>query len=147
VLPLGRGRVLREGDRVAILALGPRLADALSAAEMLAKRGLTTTVADARFAKPLDTELIEQLARHHEVLVTVEEGSVGGFGSAVLQHLAWRGLLDGGTKVRPMTLPDRFIDHDTQARQLMAAGLDAPQIVAAALQALGLANLRLSAAG
>jgi 1-deoxy-D-xylulose-5-phosphate synthase len=139
--------VVRDGDRVAILALGPRLADALVAADMLAKRGLAATVVDARFAKPLDTALIEQLARHHEVLVTVEEGSVGGFGSAVLQHLAWRGLLDGGTKVRPMVLPDRFIDHDTQTRQLAAAGLDAAQIVAAVSQALGMADMRLSAAG
>ena len=147
VLPLGRGRVLREGDRVAILSLGPRLADALAASEMLAKRGLATTVADARFAKPLELGLIEQLARHHEVLIVVEEGSVGGFGSAVLQLLAWSGLLDGGLKVRTMALPDHFIDHDTQARQLAAAGLDAAHIVAAVLQALGIADLRLSAAG
>ena len=91
---------------------GPRLADALRAADELAARGLPTTVADARFAKPLDTALVEQLARHHEVLITIEEGSIGGFGSAVLHHLAWKGLLDGGLKVRPMVLPDWFIDHD-----------------------------------
>ena len=91
VLPLGRGRVLREGERVAILSLGTRLADALAAADELAARGLSATVADARFAKPLDEALIEQLARHHEVLITIEEGSAGGFGAAVMQYLAWRG--------------------------------------------------------
>ncbi len=107
------------------------------AADDLAARGLPTTVADARFAKPLDTALIEQLARHHEVLVTIEEGSVGGFGSSVLHHLAWRGLLDGGLKVRPMTLPDRFIDHDGHPKQIAAAGLAAGDIVAAVLAALG----------
>ena len=112
VLALGKGRVLREGNNVAILSLGPRLADALKAADELAARGLPTTVADARFAKPLDTALVEQLARHHEVLITIEEGSIGGFGSAVLHHLAWKGLLDRGLKVRPMVLPDVFIDHD-----------------------------------
>ena len=113
MLPIGRGRMLREGGSVAILSLGTRLADALRAADELAARGLPATVADARFAKPLDTALVEQLARHHEVLITIEEGAVGGFGAAVLQHWRWRGLLDGGLKVRPMTLPDRFIDHDT----------------------------------
>jgi len=138
VLPLGRGRVARQGDRVAILSLGTRLGDSLLAAELLGRQGIGVTVADARFAKPLDTELIEQLARHHEVLVVVEEGSLGGFGSAVLQHLAWSGLLDGGLKVRPMVLPDRLIDHDTQARQLAVAGLTAPHIAAAARQAMGL---------
>ena len=117
--------MLREGGRVAILSLGTRLADALRAADELAARGLPATVADARFAKPLDTALIEQLARHHEVLITIEEGSVGGFGAAVMHHLAWKGLLDGGLKVRPMVLPDRFIDHDTQPKQLAEAGLTA----------------------
>jgi len=137
VLAVGRGRVLREGDRVALLALGPRLHDALRAAEELGQRGLPATVVDARFAKPLDTGLIEQLARHHEVLVTIEEGSCGGFGSAVMQHLAWRGLMDGGLRVRPMVLPDRFIEQDTQARQLANAGLTAHDIVATVLNALG----------
>ena len=140
VLPIGRGRVVRQGDRVAILALGPRLTDALRAADQLAQRGLAPTVADARFAKPLDTELIEQLARHHALLVTIEEGSVGGFGSAVLQHLAWRGMLDGALKVRPMVLPDRFLEHDSPARQIAAAGLDAAHIVATVLAALGHAD-------
>jgi len=137
VLPVGQGRVLREGGRVALLALGPRLHDALRAAEELGQRGLPATVADARFAKPLDTGLIEQLARHHEVLVTIEEGSSGGFGAAVMQHLAWKGLLDGGLRVRPMVLPDRFIEHDTQPRQLAEAGLTARDIVATVLGALG----------
>ncbi|KAA5610316.1 1-deoxy-D-xylulose-5-phosphate synthase [Rhodovastum atsumiense] len=137
VLPIGRGRVLREGGRVAILSLGTRLADALAAAEELATRGLPATVADARFAKPLDTALIEQLARHHEVLITIEEGSVGGFAAAVMQHLAWKGLLDRGLRLRPMVLPDRFIDQDTQPRQLATAGLTAKDIVTTVLQTLG----------
>jgi 1-deoxy-D-xylulose-5-phosphate synthase len=110
----------------------------MRAADELAARGLPTTVADARFAKPLDTALIEQLARHHEVLIIIEEGAVGGFSSAVLQHLAWKGLLDGGLKVRPMVLPDRFIDHDSQAKQVAAAGLTAKDIVAAVLGAIGI---------
>ena len=92
---------------------------------------------DARFAKPIDTALVEQLARHHEVLITIEEGSIGGFGSAVLQHLAWAGLLDRGLKVRPMVLPDLFIDHDSQAKQLAEANLSAKDIVATALAAIG----------
>ena len=137
VMPVGRGRILREGGKVALLALGPRLHDALRAAEDLAQKGLPATVADARFAKPLDTALIEQLARHHEVLVTIEEGSSGGFGAAVLHHLAWKGMLDRGVRVRPMVLPDCFIDQDTQARQLAEAGLTARDIVATVLAALG----------
>ena len=137
VLAVGRGRVLREGGRVALLALGPRLYDALRAAEALGQRGLPATVVDARFAKPLDVGLIEQLARHHEVLVTIEEGSCGGFGSAVMQHLAWRGLMDGGLRVRPMVLPDRFIEHDSPDRQLAQAHLTAKHIVAGVLAALG----------
>jgi 1-deoxy-D-xylulose-5-phosphate synthase len=147
--PIGKGRLLREGSSVAILSLGTRLADAMKAADELAARGLPATVVDARFAKPLDTRLIEQLARHHEVLVTVEENAVGGFGSAVLHHLAWKGLLDSGLKVRPMTLPDRFIDHDSQVKQLAEAGLSARDIVATALRALGLdaKQARLKTAG
>jgi 1-deoxy-D-xylulose-5-phosphate synthase len=138
VWALGQGRVVREGGSVAILSLGPRLADALRAADELAARGLPTTVADARFAKPIDTALVEQLAKHHEVLITIEEGSIGGFGSAVLHHLAWKGLLDGGLKVRPMVLPDWFIDHDSQGKQLAEAKLSAKDIVATALAAFGL---------
>ena len=136
---LGRGRVLRQGSRVAILSLGTRLAEALRAADALAARGISASVADARFAKPLDTALVEQLARHHEVLITVEEGSSGGFGAAVGQHLAWQGLLDGGVKFRPMTLPDRFIDHDSQTRQLIEAKLTAQDIVEVAVRAVGFA--------
>ena len=138
ILSLGRGRVMREGSSVAILSLGTRLAEAMRAADELATRGLSCTVADARFAKPLDTAMIEQLARHHEVLVTIEEGAVGGFGSAVMQHLAWKGLLDHGLKVRPMVLPDRFIDHDSQPKQLIEAGLTARDIVTVVLAALGI---------
>jgi 1-deoxy-D-xylulose-5-phosphate synthase len=140
VLEIGRGRVLREGSKVAILSLGPRLAEAMKAADELAARGLPTTVADARFAKPLDTVLIEQLARDHAVLITIEEGSSGGFGASVMQHLAWAGLLDGGVKLRPMVLPDRFLEHDSQAKQMAAAGLTARDIVAAAVGALGQAD-------
>jgi 1-deoxy-D-xylulose-5-phosphate synthase len=138
VWEIGKGRVLREGGSVAILSYGTRLADALRAADELGARGFPATVADARFAKPLDTELIEQLARHHEVLITIEENAVGGFGAAVMQHLAWKGLLDGGLKLRPMILPDVFIDHDSQAKQLAVAGLSAKDIVAAAVGALGM---------
>ncbi len=136
-LPLGRGRVLREGSRVALLSLGPRLGDALKAADELDALGLSTTVADARYAKPLDTALVERLARHHEMLVTIEEGGVGGFAAQVMQHLALRGLLDGGLKFRPMTLPDVFIDHDSPAKQLAAARLTAHDIVATVRGALG----------
>ena len=143
-MPIGRGRVVREtpGAEVAILSLGPRLADALVAADELTARGMPTTVADARFAKPLDTALIERLARGHAVLVTIEDGAVGGFGSAVMQHLAWAGLLDpdaktGGLKIRPMVLPDRFIDHGTPAGQLADAGLTAKDIVRTVMGALG----------
>ena len=141
ILPLGIGRIVREGSRVAILSLGPRLAEALKAADELAARGLSTTVADARFAKPLDTGMIEQLARHHEVLITIEEGASGGFGALVMQHLAWAGLLDGGCKIRPMVLPDRFLEHDSPAKQMIEAGLMAKDIVAAALAALGQASV------
>ena len=138
ILPLGTGRIVREGSRVAILSLGPRLAEALKAADELAARGLSTTVADARFAKPLDTAMIEQLARHHEVLITIEEGASGGFGALVMQHLAWAGLLDGastrvGCKIRPMVLPDRFLEHDSPAKQMIEAGLMAKDIVATVL--------------
>jgi 1-deoxy-D-xylulose-5-phosphate synthase len=137
VLPIGKGRIMREGSRVAILSLGTRLGDAMKAADELAAHGLTTTVVDARFAKPLDTKLIEQLALHHSVLITIEEGSIGGFGSAVMHHLAWKGLLDSGLKVRPMVMPDIFIDHDSQAKQIALAGLSARDIVATALSAIG----------
>ena len=136
-LEIGRGRILREGGKVALLSYGGRLAECLAAADTLAAHGLACTVADARFAKPLDTDLIERLAREHAVMVTLEEGSSGGFGSMVMQHLAWRGLLDGGLRLRPMALPDRLIDHDSQPRQYDAAGLNAAHIVATVLAALG----------
>jgi 1-deoxy-D-xylulose-5-phosphate synthase len=137
ILQIGHGRVLREGGKIAILSLGTRLADSLRAADELAARGLATTVADARFAKPLDTGLIERLARHHEVLITVEEGSAGGFSALVAQHLAMTGLLDGGLRFRPIVLPDRFIDHMSPAAQIVEAGLDAKSIVRTVLGALG----------
>ncbi|MGC2856965.1 1-deoxy-D-xylulose-5-phosphate synthase [Novispirillum sp. DQ9] len=137
VLPLGRGRVVREGSTVALLSLGTMLAPCLQAADDLAARGLSATVADARFAKPLDRALLRDLATRHEVLITIEEGSSGGFGAQVLHALAEDGLLDGGLKVRTMTLPDTFIEHDTPARQLEQAGLSAPHIVRKVLCALG----------
>src|SRR5216683_2981472 len=136
-LEIGKGRILREGSKIAILSFGTRLAECLAAAEDLAAKGLSTTVADARFAKPLDTDLVRRLAREHEVLITIEEGAIGGFASHVLQDLATAGLLDHGLKVRPMILPDRFIDHASPARQYEEAGLNAPAIVATALAALG----------
>ncbi len=140
MLPLGKGRVLRQGSSIAILALGPRVADALRAADELAARGLSTTVADARFAKPLDTALVEQLLRHHEVLITIEEGAIGGFSAAVLHHLAQKGLLDQGAKIRPMILPDRFIDHNSPKAQLDEAKLSHTHITHTALAALGVAD-------
>ncbi len=138
VLPLGKGRILQEGSKVAILSYGGRLAEARKAAAELGARGLSTTLADARFAKPLDEDLVRRLALEHEVLITIEEGSVGGFGSFVLQFLATSGLLDGGLKIRPMVLPDVYLDHDSPAKQYEAAGLTARHIVATALQALGI---------
>jgi 1-deoxy-D-xylulose-5-phosphate synthase len=136
-LEIGKGRIVREGTKIAILSFGTRLAECMTAAEDLAAKGLSTTVADARFAKPLDTDLIARLAREHEVLITIEEGSVGGFASHVLQHLATTGMLDQGLKVRPMVLPDRFIEQGSPARQYEWAGLDAASIVTTALTALG----------
>ncbi len=136
-LPIGKGRILRQGSRIALLSLGTRLADALKAAEELAARGLSTTVADARFAKPLDRELILKLAAEHELLVTIEEGAVGGFGAHVLTLLSGEGALDRGLKVRTMTLPDVYQEHDKPERMIAAAGLDARGIVATALAALG----------
>ena len=136
-LPIGKGRVLREGSRIAILSLGARLGEALKAADELAARGLSTTVADARFAKPLDRELILKLAAAHELLITIEEGAAGGFGAHVLALLSEAGALDNGLKVRTMTLPDKFLDHDKPERMYAAAGLDAKGIVAKAVAALG----------
>ncbi|MGE3916212.1 MAG: transketolase C-terminal domain-containing protein, partial [Hyphomicrobiaceae bacterium] len=136
-LEIGRGRILREGSTVALLSLGTRLSESLKAAEQLAAFGLSTTVADARFMKPLDTALVDRLAREHEVLITIEEGSIGGFGSHVLQYLATAGHLDRGLRVRPLTLPDTFIEHDKPERMYERSGLNASGIVRAALGALG----------
>ena len=134
---LGQGRILREGTKVAILSLGTRLGEALKAADTLAARGLSTTVADARFAKPIDENLIRRLASEHEVLVTVEEGAVGGFATQVMHFLAREGLLESGIKLRPLCLPDFFIDHGKPDNQYAMAGLDSENIVNTALQALG----------
>ncbi len=136
-LEIGRGRILREGSTIAILSLGTRLQECLKAADELAARGLSATVADARFAKPLDTGLIDRLAAGHEVLITVEENAVGGFAAHVLQHLAAAGAFDSGLKVRPLVLPDRFVDHDAPFKQYESVGLNASGIVATALAALG----------
>jgi len=136
-LEIGRGRIVREGGAVAILSLGTRLADSLKAADMLAARGYSATVADARFAKPLDLDMILRLAREHEVLITVEEGAMGGFGAFVLQALAERGVLDRGLKIRTLVLPDIFQDQDKPEAMYAAAGLDADGILRAALSALG----------
>ena len=137
-LAIGKGRIVKQGSRIAILSLGTRLSEALTAAEELEARGLSTTVADARFAKPLDEELILRLASDHEVLVTVEEGSIGGFGSYVLQLLADKGALDRGSlKVRSMVLPDIYQDHDKPERMYAKAGLDSAGIVTKVFEALG----------
>ena len=137
ILSIGRGRVVKEGSKVAILALGTRLADAMAAAKELDGFGLSTTVADARFAKPLDTALITRLAREHEVLVTIEEGAVGGFGSHVMQFLAMNGLLDRGLKVRPMAMVDDFVNHAAPEAMIVQAGLDTRAIVDTVFRALG----------
>ncbi len=137
VLEIGRGRIVREGTKVALLSLGTRLADCLLAAEELEAAGLSTTVADARFARPLDTALVERLAREHEVLVTVEEGSVGGFSSHVLHHLALAGLLENGLKVRPLVMPDTFTEQARPEKMVADAGLDSAGILRAVFAALG----------
>ena len=139
-LEIGRGRIVREGTKIALLSFGARLAECLKAAEELEARGLSTTVADARFAKPLDRDLILRLAREHEALVTIEEGAVGGFGSHVLQLLATEGVLDAGLKIRPMVFPDIFIDQDKPVKMYDVAGMNASHIVETALRALGQAE-------
>jgi len=139
-LEIGKGRIVREGTTVAILSFGTRLSEALRAADQLAARGLSTTVADARFAKPLDIDLLLRLAREHEALITVEEGAMGGFGGFVLQALAERAALDRGLKVRTLTLPDIFQDHDKPEVMYAQAGLDADGIVRTTLSALGVDN-------
>jgi 1-deoxy-D-xylulose-5-phosphate synthase len=137
ILPIGKGRILREGTSVAILNFGTRLVECLKAADRFSAYGLSATVADARFAKPLDTDLVRRLAQNHEVVLTIEEGSAGGFGAHVLHFCAWDGLFDRGMKIRTLQLPDRFIDQDSPERMYEAAGLDAKAIVAAGLSALG----------
>ncbi|PDT52230.1 MULTISPECIES: 1-deoxy-D-xylulose-5-phosphate synthase [Sinorhizobium] len=137
ILQIGKGRIIKEGTKVALLSFGTRLADCLLAAEDLDAAGLSTTVADARFAKPLDQELIRQLARHHEVLITIEEGAIGGFASHVLHFLAEEGLLDGGLKVRPMVLPDIWMEQAKPESMYAQAGLDRAGIVSTVFKALG----------
>jgi 1-deoxy-D-xylulose-5-phosphate synthase len=139
-LEIGKGRIVREGTAVAILSFGTRLQESLKAADLLAARGLSATVADARFAKPLDIDLILRLAREHEALITVEEGAMGGFGGFVLQALAEHGALDRGLKVRTLVLPDVFQDQDKPDAMYAEAGLDAAGIAAGALAALGVSN-------
>ena len=140
VLPIGKGRVVREGSKIAILNYGTRMVEVLKAADELAAKGLSCTVADARFCKPLDEDLVKRLAREHEVLITIEEGAIGGFAAHVLHFLAKSGALDKGLKVRPMTLPDICIDHDATHKQYDVAGLNARHIVSEALAALGVAE-------
>ncbi len=140
-LEIGKGRIIREGERVALLSLGTRLAEALKAAEELANYGISATVADARFAKPIDRDLVRRLAANHEALITIEEGSIGGFGAQVFHALSEDGLLDGARglfRFRSMTLPDFYIDQDKYEVMIAKAGLDAPAIVAKVFEALGI---------
>ena len=136
-LPIGKGRIMRQGSKVALLSFGARLGECLKAADELDTHGLSTTVADARFMKPLDLDMILKLAREHDVLITIEEGSIGGFGTHVLQALADHGALDGRVRVRNLVLPDTYIDHDSPAAMYAQAGLDAKGIVAKVFEALG----------
>ncbi|NTZ43760.1 1-deoxy-D-xylulose-5-phosphate synthase [Altererythrobacter sp. SALINAS58] len=135
-LPIGKGRVVKEGTKIAVLSLGTRLGEAMKAAEQLEAKGLSTTVADMRFAKPLDTDLIERLMRSHEMVVTIEEAAIGGLGAHVLTFASDNGLTDNGLKIRTMRLPDIFQDHDAPEKQYDEAGLNAPQIVDTVLKAL-----------
>jgi len=137
-LAIGKGRILREGNSVALLSLGTRLAESLKAADELAAHGLSATVADARFAKPIDCELVSRLVHEHPVLITIEEGAIGGFATQVMTYLAKEGLLSNGTIVRPMFLPDRFVAHGAPGEQYEDAGLNAHHIVAEVLTALKL---------
>ncbi|MCM2503138.1 1-deoxy-D-xylulose-5-phosphate synthase [Aureimonas altamirensis] len=137
ILEIGKGRIVREGSKIAILSFGTRLADAVAAAEELDTFGLSTTVADARFAKPLDADLIRRLAQNHEVLILLEEGASGGFAAQVLEHMARSGLLEHGLKVRPLTMPDSFVDHAAPEKMIHRAGLDRAGIVDAVFRALG----------
>jgi 1-deoxy-D-xylulose-5-phosphate synthase len=145
VLAIGKGRIVKEGSKVAILNLGTRLAECRKAAEQLDARGISTTIADMRFAKPLDMEMIQRLAHEHEVLLTIEEGSIGGFGSHVLHHLANSGAMDRGLKIRVLTLPDIFQDQNNPVKQYDQAGLNARHIVAKAMEALGSSEAEVAA--
>jgi len=145
-LEIGKGRIVQQGSRVAILSFGARLSECLKAAESLTERGLTPTVADARFAKPLDRDLILDLVANHEVLITVEEGAIGGFGSHILNLLADEGVLDRGIKVRSMTLPDTFIDQASPAAMYSSAGMSAPHIEAKVLEVLGVSQVGIARA-
>jgi 1-deoxy-D-xylulose-5-phosphate synthase len=136
-LEIGKGRIVREGTKIALLSLGTRLAECLKAADELAAAGLSTTVADARFAKPIDTDLVLRLANEHEVLITIEEAAIGGFSAQVFQCLAENGALDRGLKVRAMVLPDMFVDQDSPSAMYAKAGLDAKGVVAKVFEALG----------
>jgi len=137
ILPIGKGRIVRQGSSVALLSFGTRLQEALAAAEKLAAFGLNPTVADARFLKPLDEELVVRLAHDHDVLITLEESGIGGFGSHVATFLAERGLLDGKLKFRPLMIPDVFTEQASQADMYAAAGLDRAGIVKTVLETLG----------
>jgi 1-deoxy-D-xylulose-5-phosphate synthase len=141
-LEIGKGRIVKEGGKIALISFGAHLAETQRAAEELDAMGLPATVADARFSKPLDRDLILRLAREHEAIITIEEGARGGFGAHVLHLLAAEGALDAGLKIRTMTLPDIFIDQDSPAKMYETAGLDAPHIVATALSALGVADIK-----
>jgi 1-deoxy-D-xylulose-5-phosphate synthase len=137
-LPIGKGRVIRQGKQIALLSFGTRLAECEKAADELAAHGLSATIADARFMKPLDKELVLKLARDHEILITIEEGSIGGFGSHVMQFIAEQGMLDSGMlKFRSMILPDAFLDHDSPAAMYARAGVDAKGIVKKVFDTLG----------
>jgi 1-deoxy-D-xylulose-5-phosphate synthase len=141
VLPIGKGRMIAEGSRVAILSFGTRLSEVEAAAEALRQRGITPTIADARFAKPLDRDLILDLAARHEALITIEEGSVGGFGSHVAQLLSDEGVFDRGLRFRSMVLPDTFIDQASPADMYAMAGLNAADIERKVLDVLGVADI------
>jgi 1-deoxy-D-xylulose-5-phosphate synthase len=137
-LEIGKGRIMREGTQAALLNLGGRLSTCMKAAEDLAQRGVSVTVADARFAKPLDTAMVESLVKNHKLVITIEEGSIGGFSSHVLHHLAHRGMLQGSAVVKPMTLPDAFIGHGAPDWQYKQARLEADDIVVEVLRGLKL---------
>jgi len=136
-LPIGQGRVVKEGSDVAILSIGTRLTDALRAADMLEADGVSVTVADARFVKPLDVGLVDRLVENHQALIVIEEGSIGGFGSFVLDYIVNSGGLEGGCRVRTLHMPDHYLEQDTQAGQIKDAGLDADSIAKTALTLLG----------